>query len=68
MDQIDFYTAKLQFEIDSWDLYEAVSKGEPVVIVDARSSEAFERQHIPGALNIPHRTMNHESRIDRGPG
>jgi len=61
MDQIDFYQAKLQFEIDSWDLYEAVSKGEAVVIVDARSNDAYEQRHIPGALNIPHRTMTHES-------
>ena len=59
--QMDFYKAKLHFEIDSWDLYEAVSKGEAVVIVDARSSDAYEQRHIPGALNIPHRTMTRES-------
>lgn len=63
MTPTDFYTAKLQFETDSWDLYEAVSNGEPFVIVDARGADAYAQQHIPGALNIPHRTMTHESTV-----
>ena len=29
-----------------------------IVVVDARSAEAYQRSHIPGAINIPHRTMN----------
>lgn len=58
MNQIEFYQAKLNFEIDSWDLSEALNKGDAVVVVDARSTEAYELEHIPGAINIPHRTMN----------
>jgi len=31
--------------------------GDPVVIVDVRSPEAFAAAHIPGALSIPLRAM-----------
>ena len=58
MDQIDFYKAKLKFEIDSWDLSVSIKNGEPVTVIDARSSDAFEEQHIPGAISFPHRTMS----------
>lgn len=60
MNQIEFYQAKLEFEIDSWDLNERMDKGD-VVILDVRSKDAYEAQHIPGALNFPHRTMSPES-------
>jgi rhodanese-related sulfurtransferase len=60
-DQQLFYEQKLQFELDSWDLNDAISKGEKVVVIDARSAEAYQNEHIPGAINIPHRTMIKES-------
>lgn len=56
-----FYEQKLRFEIDSWDLNDAISKNEKVAIIDARSAEAYENEHIPGAVNFPHRSMNPES-------
>ncbi|WP_346858544.1 rhodanese-like domain-containing protein [uncultured Draconibacterium sp.] len=28
------------------------------LIIDTRSEEAFKKEHIPGAVNIPHRTMS----------
>jgi rhodanese-related sulfurtransferase len=36
--------------------------------IDARSREAFARQHISGAINLPHREMSRETTasIDRG--
>ena len=61
MDQVDFYTAKLEYETDSWDLSEALNSGENVVVIDARSAEAYSLEHIPSAINIPHRNMNEES-------
>lgn len=61
MNQIDFYAAKLEFETDSWDLNEAIRSGQAVVVVDTRSHEAFEIEHIPGAISFPHRTMTAES-------
>lgn len=56
-----FYEQKLQYEVDSWDLNDALSKGKKVVAIDARSAEAYNNEHIPGAVNIPHRTMNLEN-------
>lgn len=51
------YAAKLDWEIDPSDLHEALEKGERIVVVDARRPDAYARGHIPGAVNIPHRTM-----------
>ena len=56
-----FYEQKLKYEIDSWDLFEALEANEKVTVLDARSPEAFNIEHIPGAVNIPHRTMNEAS-------
>jgi rhodanese-related sulfurtransferase len=60
-DQLKHYLNKLEYEIDSWDLKVARDAGENVAVVDARSPEAFQREHIPGAINIPHRTMSPET-------
>ena len=59
--QIQHYENKLRYETDSWDLNEAIQNGEQVVVIDARSPEAFAEGHIPGAINLPHRTMNADS-------
>ena len=61
MDQIAYYEAKLAFETDSWDLSVAMQNGEKVIVVDARSPEAFKKEHIPSAINIPHRMMSEET-------
>jgi rhodanese-related sulfurtransferase len=44
-----------------------IDKKENVVVIDARSAEAYAISHIPDAVNIPHRTMNNEttSKIDK---
>lgn len=60
-EQISFYQQKLAFEIDAWDLYEAVNRGDKITIIDARSLESFRVEHIPNAINLPHREMNEES-------
>ena len=57
-DQARYYRAKLQYEIDPWDLNEALGRGDKIVLVDTRSPEAYKKGHIPGAVNIPHRTMS----------
>lgn len=66
-EQLAHYENKLRFEIDSWDLDQARQQGENVVIIDARSAEAFAAEHIPGAISLPHRTMNDQttSPLDR---
>src|SRR5690348_4735123 len=66
-EQFKHYSDKLAYEIDAWDLQEALRAGQRVVVVDARSPEAYRREHIPGAVNIPHRLMSAATtdRIDR---
>ena len=65
--QIRHYEKKLSYETDSWDLNEAIQNGENIIVIDARSAEAFVEEHIPGAVSLPHRTMNSEasSHLDR---
>ena len=58
MDKIDFYKAKLHYETDSWDLSEAISNGDNTVVIDTRATQAYDIEHIPTAINIPHRTMS----------
>ena len=60
-DQLTHLKQKLAFETDSWDVYEALGREEPVVVVDGRSAEAYAREHVPGALNLPHREINAQS-------
>ena len=62
-----YYEQKLRFEMDSWDLAEAILHGETILPIDTRSPEAFENEHIQGAINIPHRTMsvNSTSHLDK---
>lgn len=60
-EQISFYEAKLKYEIDSWDLAEKLVNDNNVVVIDARSSEAYDLERIPGSINIPHRSMTIES-------
>ena len=57
--QLDHYANKLAYEIDSWDLKVALDSHEKVVVIDTRSPQAFAGGHIPGAISIPHRTMDH---------
>lgn len=61
MDAITFYEHKLAFETDSWDIKTMLDRGDNVILIDARAAAAFAAEHIPGAINIPHRTMTSES-------
>jgi len=59
---------KLRFHTDSWDLSVDLKSGcADVVVIDARSGDAYRAGHIPGALSFPHREMNPTStvRLDR---
>lgn len=60
-EQIKHYSAKLEFEIDSWDLNAALEAGQQIVVIDARSPQSYAEEHLPNAINLPHRTMNQES-------
>ena len=60
-DQLSFYAAKLAYEIDSWDLSDSLNRGLDIKVIDARSNEAYQLEHIPDSINLPHRTMSVET-------
>lgn len=66
-DRIRHYRDKLNFETDSWDLRKLQQAGENVIIVDARSKQAYHAEHIPEAINLPHRQISPEttSQLDK---
>ena len=58
--QIEFYENKLAYEMDPSDLFAALENGEEVVALDTRQTFGYEAEHIPTAINIPHREMTAE--------
>ena len=58
IEQMNFYQRKLEYEIDSADLRDALESGESTVVVDGRTSIAYDREHIPGAVSLPHREIS----------
>ena len=61
IEQMSFYQRKLAYEMDSADVSEALDKGEPIVVVDGRSADAYAQEHIPGAISLPHRGISYNS-------
>ena len=61
MDQLAFYRAKLAFEIDSWDVADQLAQGALLQLVDGRSPAAFATETLPGAMNLPHRSITADS-------
>jgi rhodanese-related sulfurtransferase len=53
MNQLEFYRAKLAYEIDSWDVVERLRQGDALQLVDGRSADAFAAETLPGAINLP---------------
>jgi rhodanese-related sulfurtransferase len=57
------FLAQLAFETDPADLAADLAAGvDGLVVVDARSPEAFEAAHLPGAVSLPHATIT-EARL-----
>jgi len=53
---------KLRFHTDSWYLSLDINAGsDAIVVIDARSREAYAAGHIPGAISLPHREMTIEA-------
>jgi len=54
-----FFHAKISFETDPFDVWEALQSGETrFVIIDTRSRESYTEGHVPGAMSLPWREMN----------
>jgi 3-mercaptopyruvate sulfurtransferase SseA len=57
---------KLRFHTDSWDLSVDLKAGlAAIVVIDARSRDAYIAGHIPGAVNFRYREMNRETAAPR---
>ena len=49
------YAHRLAVETDCSDVHHDLGLGDQdIVVIDARSTEAFASGHVPGAVNIPH--------------
>ena len=53
---------KLRFHTDAWALSADLKAKHPaIVVIDARSHDAYVQAHIPGAVSFPHREMTRAS-------
>ncbi len=60
-EQLNYYQQKLNYEMDSADLFEVFENNEPIKVIDTRKEAAFLEEHIPNAISFPHRDMDEES-------
>ncbi|MEN8114901.1 MAG: rhodanese-like domain-containing protein [Actinomycetota bacterium] len=52
------FSALLQFEADCWDVHDAMTNGpQDFVLIDVRGPVVFDKEHIPGAVNLPYGRM-----------
>lgn len=57
-----FFYNKLCYECDPSDVYHDQLEGiDSFILIDARSGESYRNEHIPGAISLPHKTMNMET-------
>ena len=59
--QIEFYENKLAYEMDPSDLYEGFRKDAQYIAIDTRQPFGYEMEHIPTAINLPHREITAET-------
>jgi rhodanese-related sulfurtransferase len=57
---LQHFERRLGFEADCSDVHAALNQGADFVLVDVRGPNLFAAAHVPGAVNIPHRTMTPE--------
>ncbi|MDR7342183.1 rhodanese-related sulfurtransferase [Pantoea alhagi] len=62
---LQHFSRRLAFETDCSDVYHSQKQGDTdYVLVDVRSQEAFLKAHVPGAINIPTRSITPERMAD----
>ena len=52
------FESRLEWEIDAADLH---ADRDAYIVIDARTPETFAAGHVPGAINLPHRTITAET-------
>jgi rhodanese-related sulfurtransferase len=56
------FTSRLGVETDPSDVHADLDRGvRRIVVVDARSAQHFAECHVPGAINLPHRSITAET-------
>ena len=60
-EQINYYRAKLAYEMDPSDLFKLLETSNEYIVVDTRATHGFEKEHIPNAMNLPHQEMTEAS-------
>ncbi len=51
--------SKLAFETDPSDVYMDLQNGvTSIIVIDARSSEAYAKGHVPGSISLPYRKID----------
>jgi rhodanese-related sulfurtransferase len=61
------FESQVTFETDCWDTHEALRSPDPgFLLLDVRSRALFEKQYVPGAINLPHGKIA-ASRMDSYP-
>ena len=56
------FTSRLAVETDPSDVHADLERGvSRIVVVDARSAQHFAECHVPGAINLPHRSITAET-------
>lgn len=68
IDALTYYRTKLELETDASDTYAAVKAGEPLVIVDVRSDEAWRQGYVAGAIHMPYREVAERAPREIDPG
>ncbi len=58
---INHFENKLKFETDSWDVKAAMDNQEKMLVIDVRTKEAYENEHIPQAINLHHKAIDETS-------
>jgi rhodanese-related sulfurtransferase len=56
------FVARLSVETDPSDVHADLERGvDRIIVVDARSNQHFAECHVPGAINLPHRSITAET-------
>lgn len=58
------FLAKLAVETDPADLHVDLGRGQKLVVIDARSPDAYQDCHIPRSISLPHRSISPATTAD----